>query len=174
MPELKGSPALSLSWHDGWKVLQGALIAAAGAGLTYLAEWVSGTDFGEWTPVVVSVSAVLVNVARKWLLNTQTLALFVAFTLFAATAQAACRCDFPLPRSGQRINRLMVCPTFRPPLIVDYDGRDWPVENSANLMGWGGDLATLRFDQRRGVWHIESLQRGASESIYVPVGLRVR
>ena len=91
MPDLKGSPALSLSWDDGWKILKGALVAAAGAALTYLAEWVSGADFGEYTPVVVSLSAVLVNIARKWLLNTQALALFLAFVLPLGACQGACR-----------------------------------------------------------------------------------
>lgn len=46
-------------------VAKGAGIAAAGAVLTYLTQWTSGTDFGAAGPVVAAVLAVLVNVVRK-------------------------------------------------------------------------------------------------------------
>ncbi len=47
------------------KVAKGAGIAAAGAALTYLVQAVPGLDLGPWTPVVVAVLSVLVNVVRK-------------------------------------------------------------------------------------------------------------
>lgn len=49
------------------KVLTGALIAAAGAALTYASEWVSQTDFGAWTPAVVAAASTAVNALRKLL-----------------------------------------------------------------------------------------------------------
>lgn len=50
------------------KVGKGALIAMAGALLTYLAQWASSTNFGEYTPIVVAVVSVLVNFGRKLLI----------------------------------------------------------------------------------------------------------
>lgn len=47
------------------KILKGAVIAAAGAGLTYASEWVSGQDFGVFTPAVVAVASTAVNALRK-------------------------------------------------------------------------------------------------------------
>lgn len=47
------------------KVLIGALIAAGGAFLTWIYQWVSGNDLGVWTPLVVSLLSVLINALRK-------------------------------------------------------------------------------------------------------------
>ena len=47
------------------KVLKGALIAAGGAGLTYLMQFVNGSEFGALTPIVVAGMSVLVNYFRK-------------------------------------------------------------------------------------------------------------
>jgi hypothetical protein len=52
------------------KLFKGALIAAAGAGLTYMAEGAQGIDFGEFTPVVVAGFAVAVNAIRQVWKNT--------------------------------------------------------------------------------------------------------
>ena len=49
------------------KLATGAGIAAAGAALAYVAEWITESDFGTWTPTVTAVAAIVVNVARKWL-----------------------------------------------------------------------------------------------------------
>lgn len=49
------------------KILKGAIIAACGAGLTYLLEAVGKIDFGTATPLVVSGFSVLVNILRKLL-----------------------------------------------------------------------------------------------------------
>lgn len=56
---------LNLDKTDWGKVAKGALIAGGGAALTYLSSWVSGTDFGVWTPIVVAGLSVLVNYFRK-------------------------------------------------------------------------------------------------------------
>ena len=47
------------------KIGKGALIAGAGAVLTYLVEAIPQVDFGQYTPVVVAVFSVLVNAVRK-------------------------------------------------------------------------------------------------------------
>lgn len=48
---------------------KGALVAAAGAALTYAGAWASGAGvaeaLGEWAPVAGMVLAVLVNAGRK-------------------------------------------------------------------------------------------------------------
>lgn len=46
-------------------VLKGAAIAGAGAALTYVTQWASGSDFGAAGPVVAAVLAVAVNFFRK-------------------------------------------------------------------------------------------------------------
>lgn len=52
-------------WQKVASVARGAGIAAAGAALTYLIQWVSGADFGELTPALVAVLSVLANAVRK-------------------------------------------------------------------------------------------------------------
>ena len=52
---------------DWLAVLRGAGVAAAGALLTYLSEFVMRTDFGQFTPLVVSAFSVLANIIRKQL-----------------------------------------------------------------------------------------------------------
>lgn len=59
-----------LTTNDIRKLGTGLGIACAGAALTYLTEWGSSTDFGEYTPVVVCVMSCLANFLRKWLTNT--------------------------------------------------------------------------------------------------------
>jgi len=57
---------LNILKNTEWgKVVSGGLIATAGAALTYLSEWVGGSDFGNMTPIVVVVLSVLVNAVRK-------------------------------------------------------------------------------------------------------------
>lgn len=50
-------------------VLKGAAIAASGAILTHLTEFVTSTDFGQWTPAVVAIASVAVNAVRKLLVQ---------------------------------------------------------------------------------------------------------
>lgn len=58
-----------MKWNlniDNWKKIgKGALIAGAGAALTYLAQNLTGLDFGQHTPLVVAVLSVVVNYVRK-------------------------------------------------------------------------------------------------------------
>lgn len=51
--------------EDILKVLKGAGIAAAGAVLTYVTQWVSGADFGSYTPMIVAGWSVVANALRK-------------------------------------------------------------------------------------------------------------
>jgi hypothetical protein len=51
---------------DWKKVGTGALVAIGGALLTYGTQFVAGTDFGPYTPIVVAVWGIVVNVARKY------------------------------------------------------------------------------------------------------------
>lgn len=47
-------------------ILKGAAIAAAGAGLAYLTQGVTGLDFGAFEPLAVAALSVLANVVRKF------------------------------------------------------------------------------------------------------------
>jgi hypothetical protein len=49
------------------KLAKGAAIAALAAVLTYAETHAGDVDFGQWTPIVVSVNAVVINLARKFL-----------------------------------------------------------------------------------------------------------
>jgi hypothetical protein len=49
------------------KVGKGALIAGAGAILSYLTANIANLDFGSWTPVIVAGYGILANFAHKWL-----------------------------------------------------------------------------------------------------------
>lgn len=56
-----------LNKQDLLKIAVGAGIALGGAFLTYLAEIIGQVDFGDYTPIVVSISSVLINAGRKFL-----------------------------------------------------------------------------------------------------------
>ena len=49
------------------KIGRGALIACGGALLTYVASYISSTDFGQWTPIVVAVGSMIINAGREFL-----------------------------------------------------------------------------------------------------------
>lgn len=49
------------------KIVKGAGIAIGGALLTYLASFISETDFGQWTPIVVALGGILINAGREFL-----------------------------------------------------------------------------------------------------------
>ena len=51
-------------------MLKGLGIALAGAALTYLTSYISGANFGAYTPVVVALWSVVVNFARKYVPDT--------------------------------------------------------------------------------------------------------
>jgi hypothetical protein len=52
---------------DWTKIGKGALIAAGGAVLTYLAETIPGVDFGEYTLIVAPILMILINAGIKWI-----------------------------------------------------------------------------------------------------------
>lgn len=66
------SSAFSLSLVDLKKLGVGMLIAVSGAVLTYGSEWVSGTSFGLWTPLIVAGWSVVANLLRKFVVDTTT------------------------------------------------------------------------------------------------------
>lgn len=59
------SPPGAVGPADLAAVLRGALVAGAGAALTYLLANLGAIDFGVWTPLVTALAAVLVNLLRK-------------------------------------------------------------------------------------------------------------
>ena len=53
---------------NGWiKQLKSLAIAAGGAAITFFLQGLSGIDFGEFLPVVVALSSVLVNMVKVFL-----------------------------------------------------------------------------------------------------------
>jgi hypothetical protein len=61
----------TLNQDDLKKLGIGLLVAVGGAILTYLESSVPTIDFGAWTPIVVSLNSVIVNIGRKWLTDEQ-------------------------------------------------------------------------------------------------------
>lgn len=61
------SPRFKLTRADLKSIFVGLGIATSGAAVTYLSEVVTEINWGDWTPAVVALASVLVNVARKWL-----------------------------------------------------------------------------------------------------------
>jgi len=74
--------------EDAIKVLKGAGIAAAGAAMTWITAWVSGADFGIYTPAIVAGWSIVANLARKYL-NPTAAAVLLAIALAANHAAAA-------------------------------------------------------------------------------------
>ena len=66
---IKTIPSGKIDTEGLKKVGRGALIAGAGAILTYLASTIPGVNFGQWTPAVVAGASVLINYLRKLLLK---------------------------------------------------------------------------------------------------------
>jgi len=48
------------------KIGTGALIASVGALLTYLLQALSNMDYGVYTPIIVAVMSILVNMLKEW------------------------------------------------------------------------------------------------------------
>jgi hypothetical protein len=61
------SPQFTLTQDDFKSIGRGALIAVGGALITYLLQVIPNLHMGEWTPVIVAVSAILLNAAKKYL-----------------------------------------------------------------------------------------------------------
>ncbi len=60
------SKKYQLNKGDFSKILTGAQVAIVGALITYLTQTVGDIDFGTWTPIATALSAILVNILRKW------------------------------------------------------------------------------------------------------------
>ena len=65
------SDVFKLSGIDWIKILKGLGVAIAGAALTYISAAITGTDFGQATPVIVAGWSVAVNFLRKLLIKTE-------------------------------------------------------------------------------------------------------
>lgn len=63
------SKQFSLNKEDAKRIGIGALVAVAGAMLTYASSVVTNTDFGIWTPIIVSLWSVVANTARKFVVG---------------------------------------------------------------------------------------------------------
>jgi hypothetical protein len=61
------SEAFSFIPEDIKSLAVGALIAGIGALVTFIAENISGVNFGQWTFIVIPAVGVLVNAIRKWI-----------------------------------------------------------------------------------------------------------
>ena len=61
------SRKFQLNKTDLTKILTGASIAGAGAGLAFLVETIPFIDFGEYSPFVVALFSILANSVRKYL-----------------------------------------------------------------------------------------------------------
>ena len=61
------SPRYKLNKEDGFKIWKGGLIACGGAVLTYVSEVIPVIDWGEYKPIVVAMSGILINFAWKFL-----------------------------------------------------------------------------------------------------------
>ena len=69
--QLKSSPPLTVNADDMKKLGTGMMIAIAGAMLTYGSQWVSGTNFGTWTPIVAAGWSVAANFVRKFIASNE-------------------------------------------------------------------------------------------------------
>lgn len=61
------SQRFTLNKSDILKIVRGAGYALAGALLTYITSIVTHTDFGSWTPVIVSVWSIIANAGTKYI-----------------------------------------------------------------------------------------------------------
>jgi hypothetical protein len=61
------SKQFSLNKADLISMLKGLLITMAGAACTYLTSYLTATDFGVYTPVVMTGWALIVNLVRKYI-----------------------------------------------------------------------------------------------------------
>lgn len=63
--EITISPKWTLIKQDLTPIAKGAAIAGLGAFLTYFLQGLMGIDFGTYTPVIVAILSILVNIVRK-------------------------------------------------------------------------------------------------------------
>jgi hypothetical protein len=63
------SPKFKINKADLISLGKGFLITLAGAAITFIAEYLTKVNFGQYTVVAVPLFALLVNTARKWLVD---------------------------------------------------------------------------------------------------------
>lgn len=68
---MEKSPKYKLNKEDGKKIGKGALIALGGALLTYVSDIIPMIDWGEYKPVVVAISGIIINFGWKFLKNNE-------------------------------------------------------------------------------------------------------
>lgn len=61
------SKKYSLNKEDLISISKGAGIAVGGALLVYVSQTISDVDFGQYTEIIVAISAIIINMLRKWL-----------------------------------------------------------------------------------------------------------
>lgn len=61
-----GETSFTFKGVNWGRVGAGALVAMAGALLTYATNWITGQDFGEYTPIIMSIWTIIANLVRKW------------------------------------------------------------------------------------------------------------
>ncbi len=66
---MEESPRFSIDTKGLIKVLKGAGIVGGAAALTYIIEALPGVNLGEYTPIIVGISSIVINFVRKWLMN---------------------------------------------------------------------------------------------------------
>lgn len=64
---METSKQFTLNNIDWKKIGKGALIAIAGALFTYFESFITTVDFAIYTPLVMAINSILVNVVTKWL-----------------------------------------------------------------------------------------------------------
>ena len=64
---VKSSKKYELNKEDGVKIGKGALIAIGSVLITYAAQTIPNVNFGQYTPLVVGFSGILINFAKKFL-----------------------------------------------------------------------------------------------------------
>lgn len=64
-----GPESFSFKGINWKKVGMGAIVAMTGALLTYITQWVTSSDFGDYTPLVMAVWSIAANIGRKWVSN---------------------------------------------------------------------------------------------------------
>jgi len=57
---------LAMAKEDWIKIAKGLGIAVAGAAMTYVEQLLPMLEFGEYTPIVMAVNCVIVNIIRKY------------------------------------------------------------------------------------------------------------
>lgn len=60
------SKKFSLNKEDLKKILYGFLIALGGAGATYVTDFITNTDFGEYSVLVAAIWSLIINLVRKF------------------------------------------------------------------------------------------------------------